>query len=483
MELPSRQAMRSWYPTRLFSAAVAAVLLADGSRLSGLAAPVASPRLVTARSQSGQFVVYAGSTKGAVPAILDWGKNQGYVQLEPNLAAVSCERIKQRLLRELGAGPSWRGTIYLVLYPARGAGDGVTITAERYKRDWQYQVHMPDTIERQRYVRVLTQVLLAEMANRGAEAKAAEIPSWVVEGLTQILAASNPEEIILSPPKDSAHGVKISATTVKGRKEAFSEQMQKKLRGRMPLSFDSLSWPTQDQLYGDGNELYAASAELFVRELLRLPDGRACMQAMLAELSKHYNWQFAFLKAFSASFSRPLDVERWWDLSRAQFIGRPPVPALTLQESWQKLDQALHGTAPVRSGTNPAPVSANIPLQTIVRDWEKVAQARALNESLGSLGQLRPRMASEFVALVQEYQQTILTYLDERDRSGAILPFLRQSSRRRVTEAAIQQLDVLDARRQALRPAVRPRETNAVPAVRAEATGALPSNAPISRVP
>ena len=52
-------------------------------------------------------------------------------------------------------------------------------------------------------------------------------------------------------------------------------------------------------------------------ELLRLPDGRACLQRMLAQLPQHYNWQFAFLEAFHARFERPLDVEKWWALSLA----------------------------------------------------------------------------------------------------------------------------------------------------------------------
>ena len=443
-------------------AAIAAVFL-SGSLASTGGAAIPPSNLISARSQSGQFIIYSGRTAGSVPPVLALGKDQGYVQLEPNLVAVSCERIKQILLRELGASASWRGTIYVVLYPARGARDGVTITSERFKTDWHYRVDMPDAVDRHRYVRVITQVLVAEMANRTAEGRVAEIPSWLVEGLTQLLLTSSQEEIILSPPRDSARGVSVSTTNVKGRKENLREQAQKKLGGRVPLSFDSLSWPTDNQLYGDGSELYAASAMLFVGELLRLPDGRACLRDMLAQLPRHYNWQFAFLGAFSGSFARPLDVERWWALARAQVSGRDATQVLSLDESQQKLDQATRAAVQVRTGTNQLPLQAEVPLQTVIRDWESVEQARALHDALRNLSLLRLRVAPEYVTLVQDYQQAIQTYLDQRDRSGAVLPFIRKSNRRRAVSTAIEQLNALDSRRDAFRPT---------------AKGPMPSNEP-----
>ena len=424
----------------------------------GLAAQVPPSNLISARSQSGQFIVYAGRSIGSVPPVLEFGNNEGFVKLEPTLAAVSCERIKQILLHELAATAPWRGTIYVVLHPARGASDGITITSDRYKSDWQYRVDLPDVVERGRYVRTIVQVLLVELANRAAEGHAAEVPNWLVEGFTQLLLAANQEEIILSPPKDSAHGVNLSATIVKGRKENLLEQAQKKLRGRTPLTFDSLSWPTADELSGEASDLYSGSAHLFVGELLHLPDGRACLRQMLAQLPKHYNWQLAFLKAFSASFTRPLDVEKWWALTRAQVTGRDETKTWPLDESWRKLDQALHSTIQLRTGASQLPSQADVPLQTVIRDWDSLHQTQALNDALRELALLRLRIAQEYVPLVQEYQQSLRTYLDQRNITGAVMPAAKKTSRRRAADAAIQQLNTLDAHRQTLRPAPNPPE-------------------------
>jgi hypothetical protein len=427
-------------------------------------APLVPPDLVSVRSQSGQFIVYAGRTSGSLPPLMDQAGSHGFVQLTPTLATVSCERIKQVLLRELSPTAPWRGTIYLVLHPARAASDTITITSERFKTGWQYRVDVPDVVDRSRYVRAIVQVLLVEMADRTAQARAAEVPLWLIEGFSQLLLASSEAEIILPPPRESARGVNLSATMFKGHKETLQEQARKKLRGRLPLTFEDLSWPADDQIAGDAGDLYSGSAQLFVGELLRLPDGRACLRAMLAQLPRHYNWQFAFLGAFHAHFERPLDVEKWWALARAEAQGRDPAQAWSLDESWQKLDQAIQASVQVRTGTNDLPLHARVSLQTIIRQWDTVRQTQALGDSLRELGVLRLRIAQEFVSLVQDYYAAIATYLQERDRSGSVLPFVRNASRRRAADAAVKQLDALDVRRQALRPAPKPVTTAQPPA-------------------
>lgn len=434
----------------------ATAALGLGALRSEASAPVSPTGLVSARSQSGQFMVYAGRSPGSIPPILEVAKSQGYVQLEPTLVAVSCERIKQILLRELDATAPWRGTIYLALYPARSASDTITITAERFTTGWQYKLDMPDVVERTRYVRSIVQMLLTEMANRKARAHAAEIPLWLSEGFTQLLLDSSAEEIILAPPTESARGVSLSATQSNARRSTLTEQVQKKLRGRSPLSFDDLSWPAEDQLSGDAGDLYSGSAQLFVGELLRMPDGRANLRAMLDRLPQYLNWQFAFLEAFRVHFGRALDVEKWWALSRAQVNARDPTQTWPLEESWQKLDQSIHFAIQVRTGTNELPLHASVSLQTIIREWDPMRQTPALQGVLRDLELLGLRMAPELIGLVQDYHGVIATYLQQRDRSGAVLPFVRKASRRRAAEAAVQQLDALDARRQALRPAPKP---------------------------
>jgi hypothetical protein len=447
------------------SVLVVAIALVLGALPSLADAQPSSPDLVSARSHSGQFVVYAGRSSPPPLLVANLATNQNFVRLEPTLATVSCERIKQVLTRELGAPAPWRGHIYLVLYPARSARDTITITSERFKDGWQYRVDLPDVVDRSRYVRGVVQVLLLELANRTAATRATEIPFWLIEGFAQLLLASNEGEIILPPPRSKENGLIVSAMVVSARKEGLREQVQRKLRGRPPLTFENLSWPTEEELAGNTGDLYSGSAQLFVGELLRLPEGPACLRGMLARLPQNYNWQFAFLSAFHACFERPLDVEKWWALSLAGTSGRDPAQTWSLAESWQKLDQALHSGAQVRTGTNDLPLHADLKLQTVLRQWDSVRQTQAISSTLRELGQLRLRIAEEFVGRVQDYSQTLQTYLQQRDHTGSVIPFARKAARRRAVQVAVQQLDALDARREALRPIPRPVTTNQPPAL------------------
>jgi hypothetical protein len=450
------------YPAVLVAAI--AVFLGAITCLVG-AQPLSNPDLVSARSHSGQFVVYAGRSSPPPLSIANLLTNRSFVRLEPTFAAVSCERIKQLLTRELGPIAPWRGHVYLVLYPAHGASDTITITSERFKGGWQYRVDFPDVVERSRYVRGVLQVLLLELANRTAETRAAEIPLWLIEGFSQLLLASNEVEIILPPPRGNANGLNSTAMFVSTRKESLREQAQKRLRGRPALTFENLSWPTEDQLAGNKGDLYSGSALLFVGELLRLPDGPACLRAMLAQLPQNYNWQFAFLHAFHDSFERPLDVEKWWALSLAQATGRDLAQRLSAEESWQSLDQAVQAAVQVRTGANELPLQAELKLQTVIRDWDFVRQTQAIQTTLRELGLLRLRISQQFVGLAQDYSQVLETYLQQRDHPGFVLPFTRKLARKRAAESAAQQLDALDARREALRPLPGPVATNQPPAL------------------
>jgi hypothetical protein len=416
--------------------------------------------LVSMRSHSGQFIAYAARSVRLPPALASLAAKQDYVQLEPTLATVSCERIKQMLLHELNVTAPWRGTIYLVLYPASGAGDTITITSDSFRNGWQYRVELPTVVERPRYVRAIVQVLLLELANRTTRERGTEIPLWLVEGFSQLLLASSEAEIILPPPRASENGLNFSSSFVASRKRPLLQQANQKLGGRPPSTFEALSWPTEQDLADDaGGQIYRASAQLFVSELLRFPDGRACLQAMLTRLSQHYNWQFAFLEAFHTHFERPLDVEKWWSLSLAQAGVRRATPPWPVAESWQKLDQAIHAAVQVRTRTNELPLRAEVSLQTMLREWDPLRQTQGLSSALGELRALRQHIAQEYTGLLQDYCQVIEAYLQQRDRGAANSPFAGLAA-----EAAILRLDVLDARRMALRPGPTPGPGNSSPA-------------------
>jgi hypothetical protein len=460
------------FPRGILTIALVAVVVAW--HCGAGAAPITSD-LASVSSFSGQFVAYAPRSGAHPPALLSLATNADFVQLEPTLATVSCERIKQLLLRELDSTAPWRGVIYLVLYPARTPADTITINSQRSRNGWQYRVDLPDVLDRPRYVHAIVEVLLLELANRTAQGHAAEAPLWLTEGFTQLLLASSETEIILPPPHATVNGLSFTATRINQRKESLLQQAQKKLRGRPPLSFESLSWPAAEELAGEAGDRYCGSAQLFVGELLRLQDGRVGLRTMLAELPRHLNWQLAFLQAFHDRFQRPLDVEKWWALCSTEATERGLSQTWTLEESWQKLDQAIHPAVQVRAASNQLPLHTEITLQNMLREWDPVRQTQAINNSLRELGLLRMRVAQEYLGLVHEYSQVLENYLQQRGRNAPDAPFTRKSTRKEAVAAAVQQLDVLDARREAMRPGAKP-----VPAIQSPAPSPPVTKAPVS---
>ena len=429
------------------------VFLSIISSLAGRAgAQEANRGVFLSRSFSGQFIIQSAPQSFGSPLVSLLENDTNYVKLDPTLLTVSCERIKEILWRELEAKPTWTGKIFLRLYPVGSGDDPVTINSEQFRDGWQYRVTIPNVIQRERYVRALVNVLLLEMANRNARAHSAEIPPWLVEGLSRQLLVSDQREIILPPPQMSDSGVRLTTMLVNARKNNPLEQAHQELSANTPLNFQQLSWPVADQLTGEPGELYSCSAQVFVHQLLALPDGPACMRSLLEDLPTYYNWQFAFLHAFRESFARPLDIEKWWSLQLVHFTGRELSQAWPVDESWQKLDELVRSTVQIRIGTNELPLHAEITLQTIIRDWDPARQTPALESKLSELQMLRPRLAQELAALVDDYCRTIEAYVQNLNHHGFVLPFRKHALLRRNAAEALQRLDELDARRATLRP-------------------------------
>lgn len=418
--------------------------------------PTTTPRAVASRS--GQFLVRITAAP-VLPVRLSYlATNQNFIQLDPMLLPVSCDRIKENLCRQLGADTSWRGRIYVGLRPAELADDPVTITSERFRDGWRYYVDLPALVERSRYVHAIVQVLLQEMANRGTVDRSAELPAWLSEGFSrQLLASTNSEvAIILPTPQMNTAGLRVASTMVSGRRDDPLKEAHKWLSAASPLTFQELSWPTADQLNGEAGAVYGCSAQLFLSELLKLPDGPACLRAMLADLPRRYNWQLSFLQAFQSRFERPLDVEKWWALQIVHFTGRELTQTWPPEESWQKLDELVRSAVQVHVGTNELPLQAEVKLQTVIREWNASRQTQALQDKLRELDSLLLRVAPDVAPLAAQYRQAIADFLRSRDPGGSILGFGKKAARRRATEEMLRQLDALDAQRAAQRPEPKP---------------------------
>jgi hypothetical protein len=409
-----------------------------GFSLAGRASlPFQPPGPLAYISASGQFVVRSTATAGPSATALGLGARPGLVCLEQQFVAISAERIKRKLLNRLDAPSQWAGKIYLMLHPAANANEAITITSAHFRDGWQYRVDLPDVTEQKRYVRAITQVLLLEMANRDAGLHSAEVPLWLSTGISEQLLASDEVQIILSPPSQQINGVSFTRTLVDKVRQNPLEQAYKELSSNQPLSFDQLSWPTPAALSGQNNELYRKSAQLFVDDLFQFKDGRACFRAMLADLPKYYNWQFAFLRGFHSHFQTALDVEKWWALRSTCFTSRDLSQTWPARESLQKLDEAVRWPVQIRSATNDLPLHASVPLQVIIGQWSGPLRDDALKNKLVQLEVLRSRVARRLQPLTTAYYQVIRRYLQKHGHNEA---------------EAIRQLDLLDARRQLLEP-------------------------------
>ena len=409
------------------------------------------PETISAHSRSGQFIVSARRF-ATVPAVdPNLAKDPSIVRLEPTLVTISCERIKRAIDRELQSSAPWRGKIYVTLYPAATAADGIELNETRYNDGWQYVLRLPDRLDRFRYLQAVVQVVLLETANRKAENRTAEIPRWLCDGLAAQLLAQSEKEIILTPP-GAGSPLGPPATFVNAQTGSPLERAHQLLCAHTPLTFDQLSWPTAEPSTPEAANIYRCSAQVFLYQLLTLPDARARLRGMVEGLSQYYNWQFAFIEAFRPCFQQTLNVEKWWAIQALHFTGHDLTQTWPLAESWTRLDQTLHSPVEVRTGTNEMPLRTETTLQTMIRDWQDARQTDALRATLRELEVLRIHLAPALTPLLDDYHQTLATFLQDRDRGALALLFRKQTTRRKATKEALQRLDALDARRQAQRP-------------------------------
>jgi len=415
-------------------------------------AQLSAPGVFVSRSVSGQFIVQSARASFGFPLVNLLQNDTNFVRLDPTLLTVSCERIKQILWRYLDAPSSWSGKIFLRLYPVNSADDAILIDSDHFSDGWQYRIALPNLIQRERYVRSIVRVLLLEIANRNAREHSAEIPTWLIEGLSREILESGERQIILAPPQMSDAGLRITALLVNARSASPLEQAHRELSVGTPLNFQQLSWPVPDPLTGEPSELYRSSSQVFVHQLLVLPGGCACMRALLEELPSYYNWQFAFQHAFRDIFQQPLDIEKWWSLQLVHFTGRELSENWPTEESWHKLDELVRSAVQIRIGTNDLPLQSEVTLQTIIRDWEPTRQTHALETKLRELQMLRPRLTRELIPLVDDYCRTIETYLQNLNHKASFLNLRKQAFRQRNVQQTLSLLDELDARRAALRP-------------------------------
>jgi hypothetical protein len=115
--------------------------------------------------------------------------NADLVRLEPALLAVSAERIKESLWRELGISP-----VAVARENFSRAASGAVVGRKCHHHFHALSAtagisrRTAGRLSRTRFVRALTGVLLLEFANRERERAFAEIPAWLTDGFVAATA-------------------------------------------------------------------------------------------------------------------------------------------------------------------------------------------------------------------------------------------------------------------------------------------------------
>jgi len=414
--------------------------------------PAADPNVLTLRSGSGQFVVTGLRPQAPPSAGRPASTNASLVELWPAPLTVSCERVKQALLRELGARDGWRSQIHVAINPAMTRNQAVVIGARPYSDGWQYRVEVPPWISDARLARGLVHVLLLEMANREAGVRSAEIPLWLSEGLTQHLMRSSTTELALMAPQRTVNGVSLHPSGWQGIRPDPLQAVRERLQTHAAFSFGRLGEVQADQLPEETWRTFQACAQLLVYELLQLPGGPGALQSMLVQSPYFLNWQSAFLSAFQAHFPRMLDAEKWWSVVLTHFTGLDPSQAWSPAVAVEKLEDALHPPVLISGARPDLAQRTRLPLQQLIREWEYLRHRPVLLNTRQQLAILRVRMPPEYRALADEYRRVLEDYLRLRDKSGLGRAFAGQpfTSAEHVARETVKKLNDLDERRTAL---------------------------------
>lgn len=447
----------------ILSGSCAALLLSAAPSL-----PWSNPDIITLRSTSGQFIVSGLRPVAPSAAGNPVSTNILLLELAPAPLMVSCERVKQALLQELGARDAWRSPIQVAINPVMTNNQSPVIGARPQRDGWQYRVEVPTRISDARLVRGLVHVLLLEIANRGAGMRSAEIPLWLSEGLTQELLRSGPGVLTLMAPQRTVNQVSQFPSGWQGIRPDPLQAVRERLQAHAAFSLSRLGEVQADQLSEETWRTFQACAHLLVHELLRLPDGRWAMQNLLARSSQFLNWQSAFFAAFQAHFPRMLDAEKWWSVVLTHFTGLDPNQAWRPGVAAEKLAEALRPAVLVPGAHPDQTKRSRMTLQELINGWDYPRQRVVLSSAVQQLVLQRVWMPPEYRVLADEYVRTVQEYLRLRDMSPLARTFSRQpfQSAQSLARDAVNQLNQLDERRTALAASVEPTPSRTTPSAR-----------------
>jgi hypothetical protein len=385
------------------------------------------------QSQSRVFNIYSPSRSiyiGAVPA--------GSVALEAELLAITADRVREAVVGQIPALGVSRNRIHLHLMDQIPNEPVIGIFPTRFNDGWNYRLAVPPVVDRSRLVRALVQVLLLEYAQRVGE-KPAEIPAWLVEGMTQQIFHTVGASLVVNR---GSSGWEASVSDLTGRTRDM-------LRTNTAPSFHDLTTLAPPPPGAAAVPFYESCTHFLVRSLLGSPNGKQKFAAFLQMLPLTWNWQTSFRQAFG--FEKMLDVEKWWALVTVEFTTRDQRQAWSPPVSLQRLDELLTTRMEWRASQSALPQTRIVTLQSMLRDVDWTLQRTALNEKISQLTYTAPHLAPQIGALALEYRKVLDRYV--RDRDGSAKPSLRmtpEALQQKLVVDTIRRLDTLDIKRKGL---------------------------------
>lgn len=401
--------------------------------------------------QSKQFTVLdVRPATVSSPGQLRSAAGEPLVRLDADVLLLTAERVKTLLQGELGFSSDGASRIRLCLFSATRPDHVIGVISTLLPKGWEYRVEIPDQVEARTLTRALVHSLLLELANRGQGPKSAELPLWLVEGLTAHLLAITEHDLVV----EAVPIGKMLRVVRERRGLDHLAGAREVLRNSRPLSFAELGHPPVETLTGGALESYQACAHLFVYELLRLKNGPAQMVATIRELPNCWNWETALLRGFAKEFRRTLDIEKKWSVDVVAFTARDPSQVWSTVLCLDKLDELLSVQVSVRVAADQLPEKKTWTLQQTFVDWDFASQAAVVKNKLSLLEVLQFHAPEEVASLVNDYRQTLAAYLLNRSAAGRtpetrMQPILSASL---VAQNAIKALDGLDKRREGMRP-------------------------------
>lgn len=406
--------MGNW--KRLFLTLLAGITLSWTA--AGVAVDLAPDQTarVTLRSRlEGQFIVrgvpfppsVAPSREGNIrTSAPDTGKEwPESVRLDPSTVIVVCERIKQIFLQELGLTDLWKGMIEIDIdfYP-KGILRPITLSHRLMNDGLHTQMKIADEVVPHRLIEAIVQVLLLEYSNRDLhQTQMAEVPLWMIDGMTQLVMQRGGPALIPTPGALKTFTIE-KTNPVKTAKS--------RLKTIQPPEFGQFTSPGPEFSSGINWMIFQDASLVLTWELLNLPDGKARYCHNLRLLKNYRNWQLAFLEAWKGQFSNLTDVEKWWALVLVNSRKDPGKNAWTLKQSIEKLNEILsEASVSTIAQINQPRHPSTIHLQQIAESWAPMVQIYFFERIAAQLKAFELAADPVVAELAGRYRITITDYI------------------------------------------------------------------------